>query len=63
MAEKTKLEIIKAFARNLTYLVGTSISLLICSWIGMYLFFRPIKEMREKMETLIRNKFSSYNWM
>ncbi|CAD8062489.1 unnamed protein product [Paramecium primaurelia] len=63
MAEKTKMEIIQAFAKNISYLVGASMALLICSWIGMYLFFRPIKQMREKMDTLIRNKFSSHNWM
>ncbi|CAD8156511.1 unnamed protein product [Paramecium octaurelia] len=63
MAESTKLEVIKAFARNISYLLGASLSLLLCSWIGLYLFFRPIKQMREKMEILIRNKFSSHNWM
>ena len=43
MAEKTKLEVIKAFARNISYLVGASLALLLSSWTGMYLFFRPIK--------------------
>ncbi|CAD8073897.1 unnamed protein product [Paramecium sonneborni] len=63
IAEKTKTNVIKEFGRNLSYLVGTSLALLICSWIGMYLFFRPIKQMKQKMETIIRKKFSSPNWM
>ncbi|CAD8180162.1 unnamed protein product [Paramecium octaurelia] len=60
-SNQRKNEIIHSFQTYLIYLVIASFIFLVVSWIGLYFFFRPIKEFRLAFLSQLYSKFSSYN--
>ncbi|CAD8084737.1 unnamed protein product [Paramecium sonneborni] len=60
-AQQRKKNIIDSFRAYLVCLVIASTILLILSWIGLYFFFRPLKQIRLAFLNQLRYKFSSSN--
>ncbi|CAK80942.1 unnamed protein product (macronuclear) [Paramecium tetraurelia] len=60
-SNQRKNDIIHSFQTYLIYLVIASFIFLVISWIGLYFFFRPIKEFRLAFLSQLYSKFSSSN--
>ncbi|CAD8175015.1 unnamed protein product [Paramecium pentaurelia] len=60
-ANQRKNDIIHSFETYLICLVMASVIFLVFSWIGLYLFFRPIKELRQVFLNQLYSKFQSQN--